>query len=268
MQDAFSVSYAAARIIRPSSPPFKTGRVPDRKPAAALFVLFTNQLLHGELSLPTPQPTDTRKVKYANDILRGYLRRVPSSNLTRMEGQMRPLVAVTIVLVGLLTVGLLLHLRLGLESTAAWGSYLTGVGTILLGTAAVYAAIQAVREYKARTRMETVRWTTELFHKFYEEGHGYRLVRQKIDYDDLSEIFALIHKSDGEYSQEERDLLDKFTDYLNFFEYIAYLLQREQLNRSDVDAMFEYYLRRMGQLKNSKELGEYIKESGDVILSV
>ena len=177
---------------------------------------------------------------------------------------MRPLVVATIVLllVSLLAGGFLLHLRLGLESTAAWGSYLTGVGTIFFGFAAVYAAIQAVREYKARTRMETARWTTELFHKFYEEGQGYRLVRQKIDYDDLSEIFALIYKGDGEHSQEERDLLDKFTDYLNFFEYIAYLLERKQLDRSDVDAMFEYYLKRMGQLKNSKELGEYIKESG------
>ena len=34
-----------------------------------------------------------------------------------------------------------------------------------------------------------------------------------------------------------------FTDYLNFFEFMAYLEDRGQLSKRDVAALFDYYLR-------------------------
>jgi uncharacterized membrane protein YfbV (UPF0208 family) len=169
----------------------------------------------------------------------------------------------TLLTVLIVAVGYCIHLRLGGESLGMWGTYLTGAGTVLLALAASYAGIQAIKEFRARTRAEKARWTTELFRKFYEEGHGYRLIRQKIDYDDLSDILVLMRKGlEEDFSQEERDRLDKFTDYLNFFEYIAYLLQKGQLDDSDVRAMFEYYLTRMTKLKDAKELGDWIKANG------
>lgn len=173
---------------------------------------------------------------------------------------------VILVLIFLLVVGLVsgyfIHLSLGQESVAAWGSFLTGIGSVLLALAAGYAGLQALQDYRARSRTEKARWTTELFHKFYEEGRQYRRVRQMIDYDDLSAVFELIRRGEGEFSQEERDLFDGFTDYLNFFEFVAYLLEQRQLDRPDVRAMFEYYLTRIGQLRDSKELGDYIKNTG------
>ena len=42
---------------------------------------------------------------------------------------------------------------------------------------------------------------------------------------------------------EEQDA--KFTDYLNFFEFMAYLNERNQLSEKDVRALFHYYLRAM-----------------------
>ena len=35
----------------------------------------------------------------------------------------------------------------------------------------------------------------------------------------------------------------RFTDYLNFFEFMAYLNECDQLSQKDVRALFHYYLR-------------------------
>ena len=171
---------------------------------------------------------------------------------------MRRLIALIVPLVVVGVGCYLIYVHLGKEDLSALGSYLTGIGTVLLGSAALYAGLEAVREYKTKAQTDKARWTTDLFHKFYEE-RAYRTIRQKIDYDDLSHIRALIHRREGKFSQDERDLFDNFTDYLNFFEYVAYLLEQNQLDRADVEAMFEYYLKRMAE---STELGDYARDNG------
>jgi hypothetical protein len=52
---------------------------------------------------------------------------------------------------------------------------------------------------------------------------------------------------------EDADL----TDYLNFFEFMAYLENCGQLSRSDVAALFDYYLR---LLSKHKDVREYVVE--------
>ena len=47
-----------------------------------------------------------------------------------------------------------------------------------------------------------------------------------------------------------------WTDYLNFFEFMAYLQSSKQLSRRDVDALFSYYL---GCLKKHPEAAAYIR---------
>lgn len=173
--------------------------------------------------------------------------------------------AIVAIILSCVGAGCAVYHWLGQSALAAWGSYVTGWGTMILGLAALYAGVQAVREYRARARLERGRWMTELFHKFYEGKGGYRLIRQKIDYDDLQDVFALIRKdvSGDTFSQEEKDLFDQFTDYLNFFEYVAYLVGEEQLKASsDVGTMFQYYLTRMARIKESNRLSEYIKDNG------
>ena len=139
--------------------------------------------------------------------------------------------------------GYSIHLRLGHESLAAWGNYLAGVGTIILSLAALLGGWQGVKQYAARTReyadrtrAEQVRWVWELFGQLFQEPL-YRRIRQKVDYDDLDDIADLLErnkKPNAEFSQEERDLLDQFTDYLNFFELIAFLSAKKQLASEDV----------------------------------
>lgn len=145
------------------------------------------------------------------------------------------------------------------------GTLLTGAGTAVLGLAAAWAAFKAIPEYRARVRAdeararaEKARWMSELFHGFYED-RTYRAIRQRIDYGDISDILNLTRRAEGSFSQQERDLLDNFTDYLNFFEYMMYLVERQQLDSSDIEAMFDYYLRSLAQ---RGELSAYAKNNG------
>jgi len=172
--------------------------------------------------------------------------------------------AVFVLLIVAVSVGACLQLKLGFQLLSAWGSYLQGWGTLALAFAAFYGATQAVREYKSRSETERAKWLSDLFHRFYEENR-YAITRQKIDFEDIEDMLGLIEKDKNpgaDFSLQERNLFDALTDYLNFFEYIAYLRAQEQLTDDDIDAMFDYYLRRFDEIQRSKELRQYIKDSG------
>jgi hypothetical protein len=172
------------------------------------------------------------------------------------------IVAASILLAVTVTLGHSINLHLGHESLAAWGSYLTGVGTIGLAFAACFAGVMAVWEYGKRTKAEQIRWVGDLFGRFYQ-GNLYREIRQKVDYDDMDEIVALLKKGPNpEFPKEERDLLDAFTDYLNFFEFIAFLIAKKQMESKDVSQIFDYYLRRLNQIKQRAPVMEYLKKDG------
>jgi hypothetical protein len=162
------------------------------------------------------------------------------------------------------SLGYWIHLRLGQDSLAVWGSYLTGAGTIGLALAAFVAGLKAVKEYEDRTKAEQTRWVGDLFERFFQ-GKLYRRVRQKVDYDDLDNVIILLERNkepNPEFSQEERDLLDEFTDYLNFFEFIAFLIVKNQMASEDVRQIFDYYLRRLNQIKQQAPVMEYLEKDG------
>lgn len=50
-----------------------------------------------------------------------------------------------------------------------------------------------------------------------------------------------------------------FTDYLNFFEYVAFLKKSKQLRNRDVEALFDYYLK---CLKRHDRVRTYIDNNG------
>jgi hypothetical protein len=74
---------------------------------------------------------------------------------------------------------------------------------------------------------------SNLYSKFYEQPELKR-VRDLLDREEptSTEIHRLVQEEDP-----------SFTDYLNFFEFMGYLNKSGQLSRTDVDALFDYYLR-------------------------
>jgi hypothetical protein len=159
--------------------------------------------------------------------------------------------------------GYALHWKMGMEQLGAWGSFLAGAGTLVLGFGAIYATFHGTQEYRARTDSDRLKWLSQLQVEFFE-SKIFLLIRQKIDYDEMDDIFALIQRDrlpDAQFGQSEKELFDKFTDYLNFFEFIAYVRFEKQMLKKDVAALFDYYLRRLGEIHRAAELLSYLKEN-------
>ncbi len=115
-------------------------------------------------------------------------------------------------------------------------------GTVFTAIAAVFG----VYVYWRNSRLERAKWLASLYEKFYEKGH-LKEIRQILDCDDeiSLEIAKLI-----------RDESANFTDYLNFFEFVAFLKNARQLNFSEVEQLFGYYL---NSLERRKEIRLYIE---------
>jgi hypothetical protein len=96
---------------------------------------------------------------------------------------------------------------------------------------AILAALAALYLYRRNSRLERSRWATTLFEKFYENGR-YKEVRSLLDNPaESSQIADIVLKDDA-----------KFTDYLNFFEYVAFLKESKQLREQEVEVLFGYFL--------------------------
>lgn len=101
---------------------------------------------------------------------------------------------------------------------------ISAVGTAL---AAGFAAFV----YRRNSALERARWASSLYEKFYE-AIALKQMRDKLDCmndsDSVNEI--VIREEPG------------FTDYLNFFEFIAFLKTSKQLKDSEIEVLFGYYL--------------------------
>lgn len=173
------------------------------------------------------------------------------------------LTGILLLLAATILVGYCIHWKLGSEDLSAWGSYLTGAGTTLLALAAFYAGVRAVEEYGERSKSERMGRLSDFFGKFYE-NRGFKRIRQRIDFGDFSQIRALLEKDSSkepEFDQEERDLFDDFTDYLNFFEMIAYWRKCDQIREDEMKAMFDYYVRGLAELPDADYLLDYLRKA-------
>ncbi len=79
-------------------------------------------------------------------------------------------------------------------------------------------------------KADHAKWVTQLYEKFYENAE-LKVVRESIDCGGVDEVRQIV-----------RDQRPEFTDYLNFFEYVAYLRRNGQLTTSEVQSLFGYYL--------------------------
>ena len=115
----------------------------------------------------------------------------------------------------------------------------------LSSLAGITAAFWALRVYHSNSRRERARWAEDLYSRFYEK-EGLKLVRDMLDCD----------AGDPKVSQLVVDESSAWTDYLNFFEFVAYLESSKQLSQQDVEALFSYYL---DCLRQHPEVAAYIR---------
>lgn len=106
-------------------------------------------------------------------------------------------------------------------------------------------ALFAIRNYGRNSRLERARWLESLYTKFYEEK-GLKKVRKHLDCE--TGISPEINEMVGKES-------DEFTDYLNFFEFVAILGKSKQLQQDEIEDLFGYYL---DCLKKSQKVRDYI----------
>ena len=99
--------------------------------------------------------------------------------------------------------------------------------------AAAISALFAARAYWKNSALERARWLSSLYTKFYE-APDLKFTREVLDCNapNSPEVKKLVEEQDA-----------RFTDYLNFFEFMAYLTACGQLSPKDIAALFDYYLR-------------------------
>ena len=137
------------------------------------------------------------------------------------------------------------------------GQFLSGLGAIGLAGLAFWAR----QSYRRQVNLEQMRWLQQLYDSFFNSDR-YRAVRQVIDFDDLDQTLELLRRGDSnpyQLSLPERTQLDQFTDYLNFFEWVAFLEEEGQLTFEQVDVMFKYYLTRLLEIDKNRQLRKYIQ---------
>ena len=100
----------------------------------------------------------------------------------------------------------------------------SAVGTAL---AAVFAAFV----YRRNSALERARWASSLYEKFFE-ATTLKQMRDRLDcLNDMDLVNETVIREES-----------SFTDYLNFFEFIAFLKTSKQLKDSEINALFGYYL--------------------------
>jgi len=105
-----------------------------------------------------------------------------------------------------------------------------------------------------RSRAE---WLHKLYETFYS-GDRYKEIRKRIEYNDR-ELWTILKGNHRENDSKLQIIEEKFTDYLNYFEFLCYLREIKQLNEKDIKAMYDYYLRK---LKEKNLVFNYIRKYG------
>lgn len=119
------------------------------------------------------------------------------------------------------------------------------IAAYLVGFAAALGSLWQYRQNSIRKR---TRWLFELYRRFYEDT-SLKAMRIRIDWGDTGFI------------SEEKDsqLLGELDNFLNFFEFLAFLKKRREVTPEEVKAMFEYPLK---MLATNGTVLAYIRKYG------
>lgn len=98
--------------------------------------------------------------------------------------------------------------------------------------------IVAVLSYRNQVRIKRAEWLKSLYEKFFE-SLIYKEVRVWLDYDHLHAKLSVEDAVLREANEE------KFTDFLNFFEFIGVLHFSGHLTFTQVNEVFDYYLKKI-----------------------
>jgi hypothetical protein len=109
---------------------------------------------------------------------------------------------------------------------------------ILVKILGAVGIIIAVLNYRNQVRIKRAELLKSLYEKFYE-NHIYKEVRVWLDYGHLHARLTVEDVATREINEE------KFTDFLNFFEFIGVLYTSNQLTFRLVSDVFDYYLQKI-----------------------
>jgi hypothetical protein len=124
----------------------------------------------------------------------------------------------------------------------------TNIIAIAAALGTVLSAATAVWVYYRNSRLERAKWSLSLYEKFYESA-DLKAVRDVLDNDaDHETVSELVIRCSSD-----------FTDYLNFFEFMAFLENEGHLKRVEVQALFEYYI---SCLKRHPRVLKFIEDNG------
>ena len=120
--------------------------------------------------------------------------------------------------------------------------------TLAAATGTLVTAAFGVLIYYRNSKLERAKWSLSLYEKFYEQKDLKR-IRDILDNEpDDAEVMDLVLKCSAD-----------FTDYLNFFEFVAFLEKGKQLRRAEIKALFDYYLR---CIKKHSRVLNFIRDNG------
>ena len=119
------------------------------------------------------------------------------------------------------------------------------IGEVILWAATLGGGFWALWNYHKSAKLERAKWMKELYEKFYEHDE-LKKIRDKLDGGNPKEISDLVVQE-----------CSCFTDYMNFFEFLAYLHESGQISLEEIRGMFDYYLR---TLKENKHVADYIAD--------
>jgi hypothetical protein len=111
------------------------------------------------------------------------------------------------------------------------------------------AALWGICVYFMNSRLRRAEWLGSLYEKFYERPE-LKAVREILDCEggQSAAIDKLISEEPAEFS-----------DYLNFFEFVAVLRKSRQLTQEEIEDLFHYYL---NCLENCRAVRAYIAKKG------
>jgi hypothetical protein len=129
----------------------------------------------------------------------------------------------------------------------------TQVGAYLAG---MVAAIFSVWQYRRNSKRERTRWIYDLYRRFWDQ-EPLRKMRERIDWEKAEFL-----------ENGDREILSDFDDYLNFFEFIAYLWKSHELQLAEIKVMFDYSLQQIGENGNIRGyLSKYGYEQLNALLN-
>lgn len=126
-----------------------------------------------------------------------------------------------------------------MDSTGLLGT-LAPYTRVLLDLFAIVGGTIAIATYRRNVRIKRAEWLSSLHSKFFE-ALTYKRIRQILEA--RGEEFTSLIQAIADNGTSE--VVELFVDYLNFFEFVASLSELGQLTTSEIDRLFDYYLRQL-----------------------